>query len=155
MRALKLGGLLLVNLAVAVIGTTTLENALWRVIPSHSVTAIVWKEFIFSIVCAAFLGFVVWRNWKYSAAKWTWVLPALWFAFGYLTIAGHGDVWGRLSGLGSGSVLSAPDARSFFLFTVPLVRTVSYSVGAYLSSLLYPTPQSPELGATGRPDPAR
>ena len=58
----------------------------------------------------------------------------------YLTIAGHSDAWGRLSGFGAGSILSAPDVRRFFLFTVPLVRAVSYSVGAYLSSLLYPAP---------------
>lgn len=143
MRALKFGGLLLVNLAVAVIGTAILDTALWRVISSHSVAAIVWKEFIFSIVCAALIGFGMWRTWRNSAAKWTWILPAVWFAFGYLTIAGHGDAWGRLSGFGSRSVLSAPDVRMFFLFTVPLVRAVSYSVGAYLSSLLYPAPVVP------------
>jgi len=140
MRGLKFGGLLLVNLAVAVIGTAILTTELQRVIPSHSFTAIIWKEFIFSIVCAAFIGFGVWRTWRNSAAKWTWILPAIWFAFGYLTIAGHSDAWGRLSGFGAGSILSAPDVRRFFLFTVPLVRAVSYSVGAYLSSLLYPAP---------------
>ena len=143
MRALKFAGLLLVNLAVAVIGTAILDSALWRVIPSHSAPAIVWKEFIFSIVCAAFIGFGMWRTWRNSAAKWTWILPAVWFAFGYLTIAGHGEVWGRLSRFGSGSVLGAPEVRSFFLFTVPLVRAVSYSFGAYLSSLLYPAPVVP------------
>jgi hypothetical protein len=81
MRGLKFGGLLLVNLAVAVIGTAILTTELQRVIPSHSFTAIIWKEFIFSIVCAAFIGFGVWRTWRNSAAKWTWILPAIWFAF--------------------------------------------------------------------------
>jgi hypothetical protein len=140
MRTLKFCGLLLVNLSVSVIGTAILDTALWRVVPSHLVAEIVWKEFTFSIVCAAFIGFGMWRTWRNSAAKWTWILPAVWFAFGYLTIAGRGDVWGRLSGFGSGSVLSAPDVRSFFLFTVPLIRAVSYSVGAYFSSLRYPAP---------------
>ena|ERR1039458_3499388 len=140
MRVLKFGGLLVVNLVVAVIGTAILDTGMRRVIPPHSIAAMVWKEFILSIICAAFIGFGMWRTWRNSAAKWTWVLPAVWFAFGYLTIAGHGEVWGRLSGFGSRSVLSAPDVRSFFLFTVPLVRAISYSVGAYLSSLLYPAP---------------
>src|SRR5271156_6345342 len=140
MRVLKFGGLLLVNLGVALIGTAILDTALWRVVPSHSVAAIVRKEFISSIVCAAFIGFGMWRT---SAAKWTWVLPVVWFVFGCLTIAGHGDVWGRLSGFGSGSVLSPPDVMSFILFTVPLVRAVSYSIGIYLSSLLYPAPAVP------------
>jgi len=143
MRVLKFGGLLLVNLVVAVIGTAILDTGMSRVIPSHSIAAILWKEFILSIVCAAFIGFGMWRTWRNSAAKWTWVLPPVWFAFGYLTIAGRGDVWGRLSGFGSGSVLGAPDVRSFFLFTVPLVRAISYAVGAFLSSLLYPAPVIP------------
>ncbi len=140
MRVLKFSGLLLVNLVVAVIGTAILDTAFQGAISSHSVAAMVWKELFFSIVCAGFIGFGMWRTWRNSAAKWIWVLPAVWFVFGFLTIAGHGDVWGRLSGFGSESVLSAPDVRSFFLFTVPLVRTVAYSVGAYVSSLLYPVP---------------
>jgi hypothetical protein len=47
------------------------------------------------------------------------------------------DVWGRLSGFRFGSILSAPDVRTFFAFTVPLIRAVFYSVGAYISSLVY------------------
>ena len=134
---------MLVNVVVAVVGTAILDTGISKGIPSHSIAAVVWKEFILSIICAAFIGFGMWRTWRSSAAKWTWVLPVVWFAFGYLTIAGHGDVWGRLSGFGSGSVLSAPDVRGFFLFTAPMVRAVSYSVGAYLSSLLYPAPVVP------------
>ena len=140
---LKFAGSLLVNLVVAVIGTAILETSLWRVIPSHSVAAVVRKEFIFSMVCAAFIGFGMWRTWQNSAAKWTWVLPAVWFAFGCLNFAGHGDVSSPLSGFGSESVQTAPHIRSFFLFTVPLVRATLYSVGAYLSSLLYPAPIDP------------
>ena len=140
MRVLKFSGLLLINLVVAVIGTAILDTAVRRAIPSHSVAAIVWKELFFSIVCAGLIGFGMWRTWRSSAAKWTWVLAAVWFLFCYLTIAGQGAVWGRLFGLGSESDLNAPDVRSFFLFTVPLVRAVAYSVGAYLSSLLYAAP---------------
>jgi hypothetical protein len=138
LNALKFSGLLLVNLIVAVFGTAILDTAVSRVIPSHSVAAVVWKEFILSVVLAAFIGFGMWRTWRNRAAKWIWVLPAAWFTFGFFVIAGHGKVWGELSGFGSGSVLTVPDARSFFLFTIPLVRAISYSVGAYFSSLLYP-----------------
>lgn len=130
---------MLVNLVVAVIGTAMLDTGISKVIPSHSIAMVVRKEFILSIICAGLIGFGMWRTWRNLAAKWTWVLPAVWFAFGYLIVAGHGDAFGRLSGTGSVSVLSAPDVRSFFSFTVPLVRAVSYSVGAYVSSLLYPS----------------
>jgi hypothetical protein len=80
MRALKFGGLLLFNLLVAEIGTTILDTALWRVIPSYSVAAVVWKEFIFSIICAAFIGFGMWRTWRHSGG-WPRTLPqsSWWF----------------------------------------------------------------------------
>jgi hypothetical protein len=144
LRSLKFCGFLLIDLAVAVIGTATLESAVQRMIPSHSVAAIVTKEIILSIDCAALIGFGMWRTWRNSAAKWTWVPAAVWFAFGYLTMAGSTDVWGRLSGFGSGSVPSAPDVRSFVVFTVPLIRASFYSLGAYVSSLAYPPSMVPE-----------
>jgi hypothetical protein len=134
---LKFCGFLLIDLAVAIIGTAILDSAVRRMVPSHSVAEIVTKEIVLSIVVAALIGFGMWRTWRNSAAKWTWVPAAVWFVFGYLTIAGSTDVWGRLSGFGSGSVLSAPDVRSFFVFTVPLIRASSYSLGAYISSLVY------------------
>ena len=136
-RSLKFCGLVLVNLAIAVVGTAILDTAVRRMIPTSTVAAIVWKEIILSIVCAAFIGFFMWRTWRSSAANWAWTLAALWFAFGYLSIAGNGNVWGRLSGFSSGSVLTAPDVRTFFAFTVPLIRAISYSVGACISSLVY------------------
>jgi|SRR5579859_210320 len=146
-RSLKFCGLVLVNLAIAVVGTTILDTAVRRMIPTSTVAAIVWKEIILSTVCAAFIGFFMWRTWRSSAAKWTWTLAALWFAFGYLSIAGNGNVWGRLSGFSSGSVLTAPDVRTFFAFTVPLIRAISYCVGACISSLVYrPTAASSDSG---------
>lgn len=136
-RYLKFVGSLLINLAAAVIGTAILDTEVRRLIPPHTVAAIVWKEIILSAICAAFIGFFMWRTWRSSAAKWTWVPAALWFVFGYLFMASNANVFGRLSGFNSGSVLSAPDVRTFFTFTVPLIRAVFYSAGAYISSLLY------------------
>jgi hypothetical protein len=137
LRYLKFVGSLLINLVAAVIGTAILDTEVRGVIPTRTVDAIVWKEIILSIVCAAFIGFFIWRTWRSSAAKWIWVPAALWFAFGYMVIARSANVWGRLSGFSSGSVLSAPDVRIFFTFTVPFIRAISYSMGAYISSLVY------------------
>ena len=136
LRYLKFVGSLLINLAAAVIGTAILDTEVRRLIPTHTVAAIIWKEIILSVVCAAFIGFFMWRTWRSSAAKWTWVLAALWFIFGYLAIARSSNVWGRLSGFSSGRVLNAPDVMTFFAFTIPLIRAISYSLGAYISSLV-------------------
>ena len=137
LRYLKFTGSLLINLGVAVIGTRILDTEVRKLIPTHTVAAIVWKEIILSVVCAAFIGFFMWRTWRSCAAMWTWVPAALWFVFGYLTIARSANVWGRLSGFSSGSVLSAPDVTTFFTFTIPLSRTIAYSLAAYISSLVY------------------
>jgi len=136
-RSVKFCRALLINLAVAVISTAIVDTAVRGVIPTHTVTAMVCNEIILSVICATFVGFFMWRTWRSSAAKWIWVLAALWFVFGYLTIANKSNVFERLSGFTSGSVLSAPDVRTFFAFTVPLIRATFYSTGAYISSILY------------------
>jgi len=146
LRTLKFSGTLLINLLVAVIGTAIIDTEVRRAFPTHTVSAIVWKEIILSVVCAAFIGFFMWRTWRSAAAKWVWVLPALWFFVGYLTISGSPNVWGRLWGFSSGSVLAAPDARTFVAFTVPLIRAISYSVGASISSLIYRPTVAPSDG---------
>jgi hypothetical protein len=137
LRTLRFCGALIINLLVAVVGTAILDTGVRRVIPTHTVSAIVWKEIIVSVVCAAFLGFFMWRTWRSTAAKWVWVLTALWFVFGYLTVAGSANVWGRFSGFSSGNALSGPDVKTFFGFTIPLIRAVCYSIGAYISALVY------------------
>jgi hypothetical protein len=132
---LKFAGFILLNLIVAVIGTAVLDTPVRRMLPSHSIAAVIWKEVVLSIICAGLIGFGMWRIWPNSSAKWTWVLPAISFAAGYLAVVGRGDVFGRLSDFGSGTSLSAADVRGFFAFTVPLIRAASYSAGAYLAAL--------------------
>jgi len=124
LRALKFSGLVAVNLVVAVVGTAILETWLRRVIPPHSIAALLWKECILSIACAALIGFGVWRTWRNSTAKWTWVPAAGWFAVGSLAFAGRGYVFGRLFAFGFGNDFGAAEVRSFFAFTVPLIRAI-------------------------------
>jgi hypothetical protein len=130
-QVFKFGGSLIINLTIAVIGTAILNVPIRHAIPPHSIVALVWQESLFSIVCATGFGFSVWRSWSNPAAKWTWVLPTAWFAFGFLVVAGHDPVFGRLFAPHSESVLYGPDARSFvrsfYAFTVPMIRGVSYS----------------------------
>jgi hypothetical protein len=138
LRTLRFVGFLIVHTVIAIIGTAIVEHAIWRLVPAHSVVGILWKECILSATCAMLIGFGMWKIWPTSAAKWAWVPLALWFTFGFLTR--QGDVWGGLFGFHSGTVLVAPDTRSFFEFTVPLLRAASYSIGECISSLLFSAP---------------
>lgn len=135
LRALRFIGLMVVHTTVAIMGTAIAVHAVWKVVPAHSISAVLWKECISSAVCATSIGFGVWRIWQTSAEKWTWAPAAVWFALGFLIR--HGDVWGSLLPVRSGSVLDAPDARSFVAFTVPLIRATFYSIGAYTSSMIF------------------
>ena len=140
LRALKFGFLVLIHFLIAVIGTAILDTTLRRRVlsSSHSFSAIIWTECILSIVCALGLGFSLWRVWPSSAAKYTWVLAAAWFAIGLL--ATPSNVMGRLFPLRLGDSLSVKEIRSFFAFTVPLIRAICYSLGLYISSAVRSTP---------------
>src|SRR5207249_5871304 len=81
---------------LAVIGTATLDVSVRNAIPLHSTVALVWEEYLVSLICAAGLGFAAWQKWGNSATKWTWVVPAAWFAFGFVVMAGRGPIFGRL-----------------------------------------------------------
>jgi len=135
LRALRFFGLLLLNVVVAVIGTAILEAAISKAIPVRTMVAVYWKEVSISLICATLIGFGVWRTWRSEAAKWTWVLPLLWFGFALLAVAGHG-IWGPLS-VDSVIETNTGQMRTFALFTVPLIRAVAYSIGAYIASFIY------------------
>ena len=136
LRYLKFGCLLLINLAVAVVGTVTLELAtIGKLLQPHSIASVIWKESILSGICAAAIGFGMWRTWRNSATKWIWVLAAAWFMFG-LAVAGRGVVLGRINVLGGN--LGPAEVRSYFAFTVPLIRSICFSLGAEIASRFYP-----------------
>jgi hypothetical protein len=141
LRALKFGGLLVINVVVALIGPAILETAIGRVFPAHSLVTVLWKEWILSITCAASIGFWMWHMWRSDAAKWTWVLPAVWFGVKFLLAIGSGEVGFQFSGTGwvNGNRLAR---WNFLLFTIPFVRGFAYSLGAYLASLVHATDSS-------------
>lgn len=142
---------MILHTIVAILGTAILESAIWKAFRSHSLEAILWKEWSLSLLCAAFIGFLMWRTWRGNAAMWAWVLPSLWFAFMFLlalpasqkhsALVG-GALWTQFSGAACDSGPHALGCRNFFVITIPFVRGVSYSVGACLSSWVN-KPKSP------------
>jgi hypothetical protein len=143
-RTLKFGTFVAINFVIAVIGTAILDHGLWKAIPppSHTVAGVMWKESLLSVVCAAGLGFSIRRFWHNSSTMYTWVPAMVLFVIGLIATAGHSDVLGRVFPFGSGADLGPAEIRSFFAFTVPLIRSISYSVGSYLSSLLRASPEA-------------
>jgi hypothetical protein len=53
-----------------------------------------------------------------------------------LLALGEGNLWFEFSGLGCSEGIRSVECRNFFIFTIPLLRGLSYSLGAYLSGLM-------------------
>jgi hypothetical protein len=144
-RGLKFCGALILHTIVALIGTAVLESAIGKAFRPHTLAGVLWKEWTLSLLCAAFVGFFMWRTWKVSAAMWVWILPSVWFGFEIvLTLfASHGQsvlvgggLWNQFSGTACDGGVRALGCRKFFVVTIPFIRGVAYSVGACLSFLV-------------------
>jgi hypothetical protein len=150
-RALRTLGLFILNLLGAIIVPAILEGSVWKLLPVHSVSAVVIKEWCLDLPVAAFMGFMMYRIWRSWTSKWVWVVPALWFGFRALpyaarasshsVLANNPGFWFHFSG--AACAVQASECRDFFAFTVPFVRSLSYSVAALVASrTLGPSPHS-------------
>jgi len=113
-RALKFFGFLVINVVVALIGTAIVDSTIGKVFPAHSLVTVLWKEWILSMVCAVFIG----------------------FGISFFLAIGSGAVWSQFCGTGCANGIRSVECRNFFVFTIPFIRSVSYSLGAYVSSLV-------------------
>ena len=94
LSALRFLGLLIIHTLMAIIGSAIAEIAIWKLVPAHSVTGILWKELALSVLCGTSLGFFMARMLRTSSARLVWALMTPWFFFGLLIR--HGDVFGSL-----------------------------------------------------------
>ena len=143
-RALVFVGAMLLNTAIALLFTPVSEAGIAKMFHPPSLARLLLQWWILDFMCATGLGFSISRLWRNKSATWTWVLPVLWFAFGFLVAALSGrnqsilvnhSIWSQFSGSDCINGLRSIGCRNFVLFTLPLVRGVSYSLGAYIASL--------------------
>jgi hypothetical protein len=128
---------LLANLLAAFLGTAILSSALGRSLwHPHSIRALLCISYGYDTVVAVLLGFSVFRRFKTRTAKWVWIIAALWLltrAFLLLSSGGF-SLWAQFSGVACAQGTRAMGCINWFLFTIPFVRTASYSAGAWLCS---------------------
>jgi hypothetical protein len=130
----------LINLLIALIGTSIAVTTVGRLFRPRSVVGILGTEYALSLLCAACLGFGVRRIWKTPAAQWTWVLPSALLLIRFVSaltaiasqsvLAPSNSLWVQFSGLGCQYGLRSLECRNFFVFTLPFLRAVGYSLGA-------------------------
>ncbi len=132
LRGIRGFGFLLLNLIVAVFGTAIIETLLGLIYHPRTINSLLTKGDLLSALCALALGFVISRRWNLHAARWTGLFGAVWFALGACVDINHGTVWSRMSGVACSEGLQAAHCMKWFVFTLPAVRTVFYSTGAWL-----------------------
>jgi hypothetical protein len=123
----------------ALIGTAILSTPISRMSRPASVAGILWKELFISVICACLIGFLMYRTQKSKVGIWVWILPTAWFALHILSLlmSAHSQsaltqnsgLWREIWGFDCIERLTQPRCRSFFLFTVPFIRSVAYSLG--------------------------
>jgi hypothetical protein len=122
----------LLNLVVALFGTAVVEASLSHLFHPYSITDVLLRTYGLSAVIAFVLGFFVYRQWKSFMAKWVGLGGLCWFLFGIFLSVGRGGLWDQMSGTACEYGLQAIGCRNWFVFTLPTLRTVLYSVGAWL-----------------------
>ncbi len=139
-RVAKRIGELLSNTLAALLVPTLFPIGIFHLSRFHSLPVILWANLAVSVVIAGLTGWSVYQRFESTMAKWVWVVPSL--AFGAVLNmflnTGLRGAWSQLSG---SACIDSPNIRCFLPFfdvTLPFVRGIMYSIGAYAASL-YPS----------------
>lgn len=131
---LKRLGAFLLNIVIAIFGTAIVTSPFAFVLRPHSIHAVLLKGYVMSAILAAVIGFFVYRRWGSGTAKWVGVIGACWFAFRLLALMGGGlsGMWTEMSGIGCVNGVRNLACMNWLVFTLPTLRLISYSLGAWI-----------------------
>jgi hypothetical protein len=157
-RWLRTAGSVLINILLAIFGTTLIEHPFSLMITVHTIPEILQRTYLLIVVCGCLLGYFVYRIWQPGTARWLWVVGIGWIVLGAMLLlpaentsvlfrAQHVSLWSALSGTGCSAGVNAVGCRNWINFTVPALRMLAYSAGAILCSRLKHTGSLPILDA--------
>ena len=128
------GGALLLNVIAAIFGTAIIESPVAHFLHPHTIQTIMVEGYLLSLTVACLVGFFVYRRGGSDSAKWVGVIGVCWFAFrGLMVLAGGSSaIWSEMSGIGCVNGVRAVACMNWSVFTLPALRMVSYSLGAWL-----------------------
>jgi len=143
---LRIVGSFLIDLLLAVIGPTFLGAEIH--IHAYDRSTMILNEDFRSAGIAFVLGFFAHYFRKTQTSRWVWTVALVWFAQRaviywnsqhYLRVllqSGHSIYW-EMSGAGAAFNLDVQSLNDWAFYTLPLVRTVLYSAGAFLCWYLF------------------
>jgi hypothetical protein len=123
----------ILNSAFAVVGPEIIGWPLLQQIPSSSPSEVIAKACVGNPLIAAVLGVLVQKLTQSKVVRWAWPLPLLSLAIGLLVryLSGGAALTARFTGLACTDPIHTWDqCRDFFVFTLPILRAVPYSLAA-------------------------
>lgn len=138
----KAVGFTVVSAAIAQWGGASLEFLLRAIarwaFPHAALRTLVLRDCGFALLAGAVVSLSVQRYWRTKSAQWTWVVFAVWFAYGAVSYAlllsqsvmSTREFWPHLLGYNCALRGGPAACYDFFIFTVPLLRGVAYSITA-------------------------
>jgi hypothetical protein len=158
MKLVRNVGLYLGHLLTAVIGTAILSTGFGKLLHPTTIIGVIWKEWIIDITVAGTLGLLACRISRSRLGSWVWILPALWFGLRVLSLVPtnpvHGNhpnslgLWYEISG--QDCVMRASDSGcvNFLAYTIPFIRSVTYSLAAMIGARFLAPPPTKTSDAT-------
>jgi hypothetical protein len=146
MKLLRDLGLYLGHFLTAVIGTAIVTTAFGMLYRPRSIGESVTRVWILDIVSAGLLGFFAYSISRSKVGAWVWVPTVIWFAFGTVSlipiIRGQSALtpnrgfMHQISGSACAEGLRAAGCRDFIVFTLPLIRSIGYSLGMFVAMMV-------------------
>jgi len=149
-------GAFLLNLLVACLGTRLVVTPFDRALKSADIFHVILKSDLLSGVAAFGLGWFVYHTRGSVTAKWVWIFGLCFFSYGAIHFLQepisssvlhprprHSLYW-EMSGLGCRSDLDS--CRDWGLYTLQLLRTMSFSAGAVCCTAYSKSLRSKRIG---------
>jgi hypothetical protein len=124
------------------LGSATLAAGVMGVILSFTLPRVFKEPLLpFALIAGVIMGYLVNRNMRDLTARWVWIIPLVWLAYGildstrfYSTAWSHqsrfADIWDNFFG----TRCSGSECMNEFLFTAPFLSSISYSITACFAS---------------------
>jgi hypothetical protein len=130
-RALRAVGAFLGNLLASVLGTAIFTTEAVKLFHPKLDRMLLFDDCASAIVSFG-LGYFAYHKWKFASAKFVWIVGACLFGLraSHVVVGYHGTLFAEVFG----GVSDRANLEDWSSFTMPLVRTSFYSIGALLCS---------------------
>ncbi len=121
----------------AVFGTAAVDAIFSRLYRPHSGTTAIVKAWSLDSTVAAVLGLILRYSRKDRMGTWAWLIPTTILICKALSYTSSFDAFfAHFSGRDCGIELQGISCTDFFIFTIPFIRGVAYSLASRLGSAL-------------------